>query len=279
MEDPTSQPLRGPRFAVARAPDALAHVEQRYLDGVAHALLRTCGPLGVPPPRVDLTVVGSEGTTHWVVQAPSPDWWRSAQTEKARFVRESSPPSKGADIVFMADLLERSWDSASSVAASLAGAFRLARPGGVLLGTTVDGGTMHRRYEAARRRPGGAWVLEDAHGSALMTTRFVSQSGGDCWEASGVHGRAFWETWPPAGAGRWAYAVDRDELLRTAAELGARPHEDAHGLQPALCWNMQQWVFRAAEPVSRAVQDAMTVEGWDSLASRAVFAFNTPPPL
>jgi hypothetical protein len=102
-----------------------------------------------------------------------------------------------------------------------------------------------------------------------MTTRFGGAFGQvGAWPEAGVYGRAFQERWGASPPEAWEYAVDRDELVRLAE------HVDAHGLVPSMCWNMQEWFCRAGQPVHRAVQDGMTVEGWDALASRAVFAFD-----
>ena len=261
-------------LARARSCGEFAPVEQRYLDGVAHALLRACGPKDARQPPA-LTVLSADGgAAHLHVHA-LPSWWRGPLAEPASLAEESAPPPRGADLVFLRDCLELSWERADSARGALERALRLAAPGGVVLGTTCDGGTLHRRYEESRRGPGGAWTLEDGRNRALMTTRFGGSSGRPgAWPDSGVYGPAFQERWgssPPEG---WECAVDRDELVRLAERLGARCHVDAHGLVPSMCWNMQEWFCRAGQPVHRAVQDGMTVEGWDALASRAVFAFD-----
>jgi hypothetical protein len=184
--------------------------------------------------------------------------------------------------VFFNHSLEMAWGSREQAKAALLFGKSMLLPHGVLMGITIDGGRAHHRYEAAQD---GCWTIKERTGSTRCEMRFGPALGqeGD-WPTKGAYGRALSMKLElskndanfNSGADmlpRWQYAVDRDELVKLAREVGLREHTDAHGLVPAACWNAQEWFDRTKEPMHKDTVEQMTMQDWNIAAMFAVFAF------
>lgn len=191
--------------------------------------------------------------------------------------------------VFFNHSLELAWGSREQAKAALLFGKSMLLPHGILMGITIDGGRAHHRYEAAQE---GCWTIKERAGTTRCEMRFGSALGqeGD-WPAKGPYGRALSmklelsknDTKLDAGVDsvqrmldtlpRWQYAVDRDELVKLAREVGLREHTDAHGLVPAACWNAQEWFDRTKEALHKDTVEHMTMQDWNIAAMFSVFAF------
>ena len=189
--------------------------------------------------------------------------------------------SRAFDTVLLLGVVERAFGSRERVASALTRASRYVRDGGVILGVTLNGGVLERRYDGALRRRGDArgalaWALDRPVGSQREREEVLCLIFEE-WPSDSPYGRALRACWGSAACERSAeaqHAVSRDELWDVAHSVGLRGAVDFHGLCVSLVWNNQHYWRRSGERVGAARFAAgISDQEWAACNAFAVFAF------
>lgn len=257
---PMRQPeeVFGPGLSGAAA-GALRHLRD--------ALVRTCRPEAAASEAADQEL--RVAVVDWAEGAPGgwaapcvtdalvrvPRSWRQAPAQWSAWPAGPRGGSSAYDVVLLNHAAECAWTSAADAADFLRRGRDMLSPrrGACLVGLGTDGAQAHALLEH--------FGYGDHQVASDVAVRF---SATEAWPETGTFGRRFFLALGAAGssAGRWAFAMDRDDFVRAASAAGLAPAEDAHGLSPTAMWNAQYWHYATGEDWPLETVEALSPGDW-----------------